>query len=35
VGKVEFRPSAAFGAAALLGALMMLVWKRGTQARDD
>ena len=35
--KVEFRPSAAFGAAALLGALMMLAWKRArtTQARDE
>jgi hypothetical protein len=35
--RVEFRPSAAFGAAALLGALMILAWKRArtTQARDD
>lgn len=35
--EVEFKPSVAFGAAALLGALMMLAWKkaRKTQARDE
>lgn len=34
---VAFRPSVAFGVAALLGALMILAWKRTrtTHARDD